>query len=187
MCRTLYFTTCVNSLSKRKRKNMVTGNSPGCFSIIDRESTQGAGFPILQLKKLQPRAPKCPVRGHTENEQQAQKEKLSLQEPASVLPPLTSQPGAPRGCSNTRTPYLAWPSPPAASPPPQSQTRQRESGEGLTSPRVRVGGRVNPGAPSSGASLPRVPWAAASSLWAQRRGGGQTPGLPSPTPTLQVP
>ena len=41
---------------KQKKPIPVTGNSPGCFSITDRESTQGASFPILQLKKLQLRS-----------------------------------------------------------------------------------------------------------------------------------
>lgn len=37
---------------QRQKPIPVTGNSPGCFSITDQESTQGASFPILQLKKL---------------------------------------------------------------------------------------------------------------------------------------
>lgn len=34
-----------------QKKKKVTGNSPGCFSITDQESTQRASFPILEPKK----------------------------------------------------------------------------------------------------------------------------------------
>lgn len=74
----------MNCLTKKKK---VTGNSPGCFSIIDQESTRRASFPILEPKKLQPGVSECPVHGHTANEWVTQEERLSLQGQAGALNP----------------------------------------------------------------------------------------------------
>lgn len=75
----------MNCLTQKKKK--VTGNSPGCFSIIDQESTQRASFPILEPKKLQPGASEYPVHGHIANEWLTQEERLSLQGQAGALNP----------------------------------------------------------------------------------------------------
>lgn len=146
---------------KKKTKNptTVTGNSPGCFSITNRESTQGASFPILWPKKLQLRAP---VHGHTVHEQQTHAAKPTLQVQAWVPHSLLSQLGA-LSCSNPRITCLNW-SHPSAAPSPPSVT----DGTG----RIRGGawdgrGTVEVGALRSRASRPHILWAAASSLWAQ--------------------
>lgn len=119
-----------------KKKKTVAGNSPGCFSITDRESTQGASFPILQLTKLQPRASECPVHGHTVSKWQTQEEKPSPQVQAHT--PSSLNQGLP-GCSNPRTTRRAWSNPPAAPSSPSVTDGAGRIREGPSSTKVRVG------------------------------------------------
>ena len=127
-----------------KKKNThthtpVTGNSPGCFSITNRESTHRASFPILQLKKPQ-------LRSSELRSMATQRVSDRLRKPShdsrcrQCPPPSLSHPGAP-GQLLPKDHPPAWPGHSLQHPlPPTSVTdRQGESGEG---PGMGVRGRV---------------------------------------------
>lgn len=101
------------------------------------------------------------MHGHTANEWLTREEKLSLQGwPVFSTPNISTRGSQP---AQTQGPpaCLAWPNPPGAPNPRQAHKKQGESGEGPQVPGRELGDTVKVRAPSSGASLPHIPWAAA--------------------------
>lgn len=137
---------------KKRKHTPVTGNSPGCFSITNRESTHRASFPILQLKKPQLRSSELrSIATQRVSDRRRKPSHDSRCRPVSSTLTLSTRGSQ---AAPTQGPP-AWPGHSLWHPlPPTSVTEGvRRIREG---PRMGVRGRVKAGATSSGGCLQPV-------------------------------